>query len=139
MSWKKQDKDNFSKALGAIGLGGAVSMNPVVLVFIIVAAALGYNTLVCHKAVTRGVIFSSTTMLTSFLIPGPLLLGVVPGIVLATYVNKKMGKDFDLSAQVKIIYGKVIDPVEREKIVASVERLIEDLRSKTSELVDKVG
>lgn len=132
MAWKKEDKENFSKALGSMGLAGAISMNPVILVVLIVAAALGYNTLVCHKAVTKGAAVSATALLTSFVIPGPVLLGLIPGVVLAFYVNKKMGKDFDLSAHIKIIYDKMKDPVERQKIISSMEQLIEDLRAKVS-------
>ena len=130
LAWKKEDKENFSKALGSIGLASVVGMNPVVLVVLVVAAALGYNTLVCHKAITRGAIVSSTAMLTSALIPGPILLGVIPGVVLAFYVNKKMGTDFDLASHAKLIFNKMKDPVERQKLLSSVEQMISDLSAK---------
>lgn len=128
MAWKKEDKENFSRAIGAIGLGSVASLNPAVLTIVIVAAALGYNELVFHKAVTRGAIASSTMMLTSLLIPGPLLLGVIPGIVLAVYVNKKMGKEYDFAAHVRLMYGNLQDPATRQKIATTINAIVEDLR-----------
>lgn len=94
-AWKKEDKDAFSKTIGALIVSGAISMNPVTLSIGIIALAMGYNSLVCKKAITRGGIIAGATFTVSALIPGPVILGFVPAMVVAIYLNKKIGKDFD--------------------------------------------
>jgi hypothetical protein len=137
LAWKDQDKENFSKALGAIGLGGVVSMNPAILVVVIVAAALGYNTLVCQKTIGRGVVVSASAMLTSAIIPGPVLLGVLPAVVMSIYVNKKLGEDFDLSAQVKETYSKLRDPATRQLVQEQAEKLLQSLRPLAEQMASR--
>jgi hypothetical protein len=131
-AWKKQDKENFSKAIGSIGLGAAVSMNPAVLCIIVVAAALGYNTLVCKKAIQRGGIVSFVAMGTSALLPGPVLLGLIPGVVLAMYVNKKMGKDFEPSVFMKELFLKMGDAGERQRVMESISGVLGKYQKKVA-------
>jgi len=128
LAWKKEDKQNFSKTLGALGVGAAVSMNPVVLVMVVVGAALGYNKMVCRKSVGKGGTVASAAMITSFLIPGPLLLGVVPAIVLSVYLNKKIKDEFDITEQMKIFLFKVKDEKSREQITDSFNLIFEKIR-----------
>lgn len=129
-AWKKQDKENFSRALGSIGLGAAVTINPAALVVLIIAAGVGYNTLVCKNAVQRGSVLSFVALGTSALIPGPLIIGIVPGIVLAMYANKKMGKDFVPLDLLKTTLSRAIDPVEREKMVMQVSSIMKSYNRK---------
>ncbi|WP_374027574.1 hypothetical protein ACES2J_15325 [Bdellovibrio bacteriovorus] len=100
-AWKKEDKENFSKTIGALLVGGAVSINPLTLAIAVVAMAMGYNSLVCGKAISRGGIIAGATFTVSALVPGPVVVGLIPAIVVAIYLNKKMGKDFDA-----VIFGK---------------------------------
>jgi hypothetical protein len=93
-AWKAQDKEVFSKTIASLFLSSAVSLNPVVLVIAAIGLAFGYQKLVCKEAVARGAIASGAGMLISAIIPGPVLLGLIPAIIGSVYISKKMGKDF---------------------------------------------
>jgi len=131
-AWKNEDKENFSRAIGALGLGSLIAVNPVVMVIVLAALGLGYNSLVCKKAVERGAVVTGVAMGTSMLIPGPILLGVIPAIVLAVYVNKKMGKDFDFTGELKRIYEILKTQEGRAKVVESLDKIIENLHTRVA-------
>ena len=124
-AWKNEDKDNFSKTIGALLVSGAISMNPVTLSIVIFAMAMGYNSLVCKKAIARGGIIAGATLTVSALIPGPVILGFVPAMVVAIYLNKKLGKDFDA-----IDFGKrAYFYVKSEKFKAQIDSVMNNLES----------
>jgi hypothetical protein len=93
-AWKEQDKEAFSRSIGFIVVSGAATMTPASLIVAIMALGFGYNTLICRESVAKGILGAGLTMTVSAVIPGPVLLGLVPGIILTIYANKKMGKDF---------------------------------------------
>lgn len=138
-AWKKDDKDNFSRSLGAMGIASVVSLNPVVLAVVIAAAALGYTTLVCRKSAGKGMIVSSAAMITSALIPGPLLLGVIPAIAVAVLINKKMSKEFDPSAHLVQLYKNLRDREKRQKILDHSKQILEILSRAQANPESRVG
>jgi len=93
-AWKAKDKEAFSKSIGFIFVSGTATMTPVALIVAIVALAFGFNTLVCKESITKGILSSGFTLAISAAIPGPVLLGLVPAVILTIYLNKKLGKDF---------------------------------------------
>lgn len=130
LAWNKEDKEGFSKTIGSLGLISVLQVNPAVAIIVIIAAGLGYNSLVCHKAASRGAITSAAALLTSAIIPGPVLLGLLAGIVMGFYINKKMGKDFDLVAYVKVGLDKIKNPSEREMFIDELNELLASLSGK---------
>lgn len=106
-AWKASDKEAFSKSIGFILVSGASAMSPAALVVAVVALAFGYNSLVCKEAVARGALTSGLTLLVSAAIPGPVLLGLVPAVVLSIYLNKKIGKNFNPIEQSVKLYELV--------------------------------
>ena len=100
-AWKKEDKENFSRAIGSIGLSGIMFMNPVTAGIAIVGLAFGYNKLVCKHAAARGGMITGAGLVVSAIFPGPLLLGIVPAIVASSYLNKKLDKNVPPHEQVK--------------------------------------
>ena len=93
-AWRKEDKETFSRAVGAILCSGTLTMNPASVIVAIIALGFGYNKLVCKEAIARSTITSMVGLSVSALIPGPVLLGVVPAMIAAIYLNKKMGTEF---------------------------------------------
>lgn len=93
-AWKKEDKETFSKTVGSIVLSSTVMLNPVSLAIGIVAFAIGYQKLVNAEAMARGSIVTGSGLALSALIPGPVLIGAIPALILAIYISKKMGDDF---------------------------------------------
>ncbi len=98
-AWKTKDKEAFSKSIGALGLGAVVGINPVSLMVVVVALAIGYNKVLAKEGVKRGALLSGVAMTTSALIPGPLLLGAIPALVLTIYINKHLDKNVPLKDQ----------------------------------------
>lgn len=128
-SWKKQDKENFSKLVGSMGVGAVISMNPVLLSVVIVAAAIGYNTLVCKKSIQRGGIINIAAISTSALIPGPFLIGFLPALIVAFYLNKQMSKECDPSEIMKELIVRMSDKNEIKKLMESLEDKIKIKKS----------
>lgn len=93
-AWKSEDKERFSKTISGLFITSAISLNPVLIFITTIALAFGYQKLVCKEAMARGAILTSVSMITSAIIPGTLLVGLIPAIWASYYLNKKMGKDF---------------------------------------------
>jgi hypothetical protein len=93
-SWKKSDKEAFSKTVGAILCSGAITLNPASISVAVIALAFGFNRLVCKETIAKGAISTSAGILLSASIPGPALLGAIPALTLSIYLSRKMGKDF---------------------------------------------
>lgn len=121
-AWKTQDKENFSRAVASLFAMSAVT-SPITLIIAIVAMAIGYNTLVCHKAMARGAVLSFASLTVSALVPGPVILGVVPAIIVAIYLNKKMGKDLDVIDFGKRAFQYANSKEFRDKINESLEKI----------------
>lgn len=133
--WKNQDKEVFSKAVGSILCASTVTMNPASLIIALIALGFGYNKLVCKETVARGAIVTSVGMVVSAIIPGPVLLGLIPALLASIYIHKKMGADFkpiEYSAQIFLllksddfkktcleIYDKFIERSKQDDSIAS--------------------
>lgn len=126
-AWKKEDKEIFSKAIGSIILSATVMLNPVSLAIAIIALAVGYQKLVNVEGMARGSIITGSTLAISAIIPGPLMLGLIPAIVVGVYLSKKMGSDFNPIDHVKQIFLLVSSKDFRnscEEIFTTSEQLI---------------
>ncbi len=115
-AWKKEDKDAFSKIAGSILLTGAIAMNPVVIAVAVVAIAIGFQKMVKPQAIAKGAFITGSSMLISFLIPGPIILGLVPAMVVGYYLNKKMGKDFNFAEFFKSNYAYIRSDEFKQRI-----------------------
>lgn len=104
-SWKKEDKEIFSKTVASILLTSTLMLNPVSFLVALVGLGIGYNKMLHKEAMARGAIITGSGLLLSSLIPGPVILGAIPGLVLSIYVSKKMGKKFNPIENSKAIYG----------------------------------
>lgn len=111
-AWKEEDKEAFSKTAGSILFSGSVMLNPIVFAIAIVALAFGYQKLVCPNAVAKGSVVTGVSFLISALIPGPVVLGLIPAIVVAIYLNRKMDKNFDVAAFSKACLSRVREQAE---------------------------
>ena len=125
LAWKREDKEAFSRAVASIGIGAIVFANPVALSIAIVAMALQYNRMVCRKAMARGGFLTGTGLAVSLLIPGPILIGVIPAMVVTIYLNKKVGKDTDVIAEAKAILVKLSQHPIAAKLLAEIEERID--------------
>lgn len=132
-AWKAQDKEAFSKSIGFILISGVATMTPAALIVAIVALAFGYNTLVCKESITKGVLSSGLTMAVSALLPGPVLLGLIPAVILTIYVNKKLGKDFRPLEQ----SAKLFELVRSEEFKKDCIFLYEEMRGKVTSNSEK--
>lgn len=95
LSWKKEDKEAFSKTIGSILLSSTVMLNPVTLAVGLIGFAIGYQKLVNAEAIARGSIITGSGFAISALIPGPVILGMIPALIVSIYISKKMGDDFN--------------------------------------------
>ena len=134
-AWKKEDQDAFSKIAGSILLTGTITLNPVLLAVAVAALAIGYQNLVCPKAVSRGAFITGSTFLVSVIIPGPLIIGLIPAIVLGYYLNKKMGKDFDLVLFFKENYTYI----RSNEFKAKMQAAINDSKNKYDNIIKPTG
>jgi hypothetical protein len=123
-AWKKEDKEAFSRSLGSIGLGSVVFANPAAFLVAVVALAIGYNRIVCKKAMVRGGFISGVAFATSALIPGPILLGLIPAIVLTIYLNKKIGKDTDLVKEGATLLRLLKSPEFRDRLREATNSIV---------------
>ena len=124
LAWKSEDKERFSKTIAGLLLTSTISMNPVFIMITIIGLAFGYQKLVCKEAIARGAIVSGVTMFTSALIPGPLLIGLIPAIIASVYVNKKMGTEFK-----PIEYSRqIIDLLMSKKFRTNCENIFDDYK-----------
>jgi hypothetical protein len=135
-AWKAKDKEAFSKSIGFILVSGAAAMTPAALIVAIVALAFGYNTLVCKESITKGMLSSGLTMAVSAAIPGPVLLGLVPAVILTIYVNKRLGKDFRPLEQSAKLFELVRTKEFRDDCISMFEemkgKVIKDSEKKTA-------
>lgn len=125
-SWKKEDKEAFSKSISYILVSGVVTLNPISIAIAIMALAFGYNKIVCKEGVARGVITSSIGLGVSALIPGPFIIGLIPAIVASMYVSKKMGKEFNPIDHSK----KLFELLKSNEFRANCSALYEQLEGK---------
>lgn len=123
-AWNTEDKESFSRAIASIGLTSAVFLNPVTAAIAIVGLAIGYNKMVCSKAVARGGFITGMGLVVSALIPGPLLLGLIPAIVVTIYLNRKIGKDTDILDEGKTWLKIVSSPKFRKILSDNFENLL---------------
>lgn len=101
-SWRAEDKENFSKALGAIGVTSIIALNPVTAMVAVVGLAMSYNKQILKKdALVRGGVVSAIGMGVSALMPGRVLLGAVSALVVSMYANKKLTGDVVTREQVQ--------------------------------------
>jgi hypothetical protein len=132
-AWKKEDKEAFSKAIGCIVCSGALTMNPASIIVAVIALAFGYNKLVCKETVARSAITSGVGLFVSAVIPGPILLGLIPAIIASVYVSKKMGKDFKPVEMSTNLYNLV----RSEEFRKTCMELYTELRGKIITVVEK--
>jgi hypothetical protein len=132
-AWKAKDKEAFSKSVGFILVSGAAAMTPAALIVAIVALAFGYNTLVCKESITKGILSSGLTMAVSSAIPGPVLLGLVPAVVLTIYANKRLGKDFRPLEQ----SAKLFELVRTKEFRDDCMAMFEEMKGKMIKETDK--
>ncbi len=104
-SWKSEDKARFSQCVGSILCTSTITMSPIALAIAMIALAIGYNRLVCKEAIARGAIVSGAGLLVSALIPGPVLLGFLPALVVSIVIARKMGTEFKPIEQT----GKILE------------------------------
>lgn len=101
-SWKKKDKENFSRAVSAIGISSIISLNPLLGLIALVALAIGYNqSMIDKSAMVRGGMLTGAVIGIGAIIPGPMLLGTIPAIVIAIYLNKNLKKEVPIAEQLK--------------------------------------
>lgn len=93
-AWKSEDKEKFSKTIASLYFTSAISLNPVLIIIATIGLAVGYQNLICKEAMARGAILSSAGLVVSSIIPGPVILGLLPALIATIYLNKKMGTDF---------------------------------------------
>lgn len=125
LSWSKEDKEEFSRVLAAVGITGAIALNPIVLAMVVVVFALNYHKLVCRKAMARGAFITGTGLAVSALVPGPLWVGVIPAIVATIYVKKKITKDVDIVEILRNLQKRET----REQLLSTLKQVNEDLMS----------
>jgi hypothetical protein len=132
-SWKKEDKEAFSKSVAIVICSGTLTLNPAALMVGIIALAFGYNKLVCKEAMARGAISSSVGMAVSLIIPGPVLLGLIPAIVASVYLSKKMGTEFKPIDLSKKMFLLVRSPAFQQTCVEIFEELKGKVKTGASE------
>lgn len=136
MAWKKEDKESFSRTLGALGLISLVGMNPVLLMLVVVSAGVAYNKLVCRKSLEKGAVLSGVGMVVGVLAPDPFIVPVICSVVIVSYLNKKMGDDFDVRLFVSDSFRFVASPENQKKVIQGFSNLQSLLRQ---QLVKSAG
>jgi hypothetical protein len=123
LAWSKEDKEQFSQVLAAVGLTSAIALNPLALAAVVVMLALNYNTLVCKKAMVRGVTITGIGVAVSALAPGPIWVGLIPAIVATIYARKVITPDIDV---LEVLAG-LKKKETRDQLVAALKRLNDDI------------
>lgn len=104
LAWTTQDREDFSRAIGALGMAAMVSVNPVTGLVTIVAVAIAYKRdLLSKNAVQKGAFVKLAGFSVSLLLPGPAIVTAVCGIVVAVYLNKNLDAVQPLSEQLAAI------------------------------------
>lgn len=104
LAWTTQDREDFSRAIGALGMAAMVSVNPVTGLVTIVAVAIAYKRdLLSKNAIQKGAFVKLAGFSVSLLLPGPAIVTAVCGIVVAVYLNKNLDADQPLAEQLAAV------------------------------------
>ena len=119
--WTNQERETFSRAVGALGMASILTLNPVVGLVTLVSAAIAYKReLISKSAIHKGMFIKLAGFSVSILMPGPALVTAICGIVLAVYLNRRIDRDRPLSDQIAAVCRSAR---------AAAEAQIEQLRS----------
>ncbi|MCK5583390.1 MAG: hypothetical protein KAI33_06350, partial [Elusimicrobiales bacterium] len=108
-NWKKKDLEKFSEMVGHFGVSSIASANPLLMIVIIVSLAYNFNlaknendysTLV--DSLAHGGVISGLFIATSFIIGGPVIIGILSGLIVIILLDSKV-KKVSLSKTAKYI------------------------------------
>ena len=100
--WDKQDKEIFSKVAGSLLVSGVVGGNLITVIISLIAIARAYNKSKItnnfknfNQGLKKGSLITTAFIATSLAIGGPILIGLLAGIIAAFYTHRILKEEVD--------------------------------------------
>lgn len=106
LGWSNKDKEQFSQALGEIGVVGVFAAKPFICLIAVCGLAYGYHRNFHKESFKKGGVIGLSGLMAAALSPGG-FVGLLAAIVVMIYFNKKLSIDRPVETQLKEIYAQI--------------------------------
>jgi hypothetical protein len=114
LGWKKKDKEEFSQALGEIGVVGLLAAKPLICLIAICGLAVGYQKHFHRDSFHKGGVLGLAGVTAMALTPAG-LTGLLIVVVLLVYLNQKISNQRPVGPQVRTLVRKLVEGEWRDE------------------------